>query len=391
MKGLIGPHGGKLIDRSIKGDYWKDLDSRSQQLPRLRLNDRQISDIEMISIGAFSPLVGFMNRVDYHSVVQHMRLRNGLPWTIPITLPVSSEEAKKLSLDEDVALVDLNDNVLAVLHLEEKYEHDKEQEAVKVYGTDDIKHPGVDYIYNSGSVLLGGEITLLRRPENTQFEKYRFDPVETRKIFHDKGWKRVVGFQTRNPVHRAHEYIQKCALEMVDGLLLHPIVGATKEGDIPADIRMKCYEVLLKDYYPSDRVLLCVNPAAMRYAGPREAIFHALVRKNYGCTHFIVGRDHAGVGDYYGSFDAHHIFDEFDEQELGIAPMFFDYTFYCKRCQQMTSSKTCSHDASEHISLSGTKVRQLLRSGKTPPVELSRPEVAKVLADWVSKKSKNDK
>ncbi len=381
---LIEPHGGRLVNRIVGEEEKAELSERSQQIKRIKLNTRQISDIEMIATGALSPLEGFMGKQDYHCVVHNMRLDNGLPWTIPITLPVDKDVAEYLEVDKEIALADMNGQILAVLYLEEKFPFDKEQEASFVYGTNDTTHPGVDYLQGSGDILLGGKITVLKSPEHKQFNKYRFRPAETRKIFIDKGWRRIVGFQTRNPVHRAHEYIQKCALEIVDGLFLHPIVGATKNDDIPADVRMKCYETLISNYFPEERVFLGVNPASMRYAGPREAIFHALVRKNYGCTHFIVGRDHAGVGDYYGSFDAHYIFNDFDQEELGITPLFYDYTFYCQKCQQMASYKTCSHNGSEHVSLSGTKIRQMLSEGQALPPEFSRPEVALVLIEWAN-------
>ncbi|GFP29514.1 sulfate adenylyltransferase [Candidatus Hakubella thermalkaliphila] len=382
MKETITPHGGNLINREIAGDEKAHLDQRVKGLKKIRLDSRQISDVEMIAVGAFSPLEGFIRKEDYHSILHNMRLKNGLPWTIPIILAVIKDEAKGLKEGEDIALQDGEGEILAVLHLEEKYLAEKDQEALQVYGTQDAKHPGVAYLYQSGEVLLGGRISLLRRSKHTQFEKYRFDPKDTRRIFRERGWKRIAGFQTRNPVHRAHEYIQKCALETVDGLLLHPLVGETKADDIPAEVRMQCYEVLLENYYPKDRVFMAVLPAAMRYAGPKEAIFHAIVRKNYGCTHFIVGRDHAGVGDYYGSFDAHYIFDEFSPDELGITPLFFDFTFYCRRCGQMTSNKTCPHLSQDHVSLSGTKVREMLRRGEVPPPEFTRPEIAAVLIEW---------
>ncbi|MBT9171252.1 MAG: Sulfate adenylyltransferase [Actinobacteria bacterium] len=382
MKETITPHGGNLINREIAGDEKAHLDQRVKGLQKIRLDSRQISDVEMIAVGAFSPLEGFIGKEDYHSILHNMRLKDSLPWTIPITLAVIKDEAKSFKEGEDIALQDGEGEILAVLHLEEKYLAEKDQEALQVYGTQDAKHPGVAYLYQSGEVLLGGRISLLRRPKHTQFEKYRFDPKDTRRIFRERGWKRIAGFQTRNPVHRAHEYIQKCALETVDGLLLHPLVGETKADDIPAEVRMQCYEVLLENYYPKDRVFMAVLPAAMRYAGPKEAIFHAIVRKNYGCTHFIVGRDHAGVGDYYGSFDAHYIFDEFSPDELGITPLFFDFTFYCRRCGQMTSNKTCPHLSQDHVSLSGTKVREMLRRGEVPPPEFTRPEIAAVLIEW---------
>lgn len=352
---------------------------------KIRLDARETSDVELIAVGAFSPLEGFVGKDDYWSILRDMRLAGGHPWTIPITLAVTKEEAKEFGEGEDIALQDSEGETVALLHLEEKYLSKKDEEAERVYGTQDARHPGVAYLYQSGEVLLGGRISLVRRPRHAQFEQYRFDPKDTRKIFRERGWKRIAGFQTRNPVHRAHEYIQKCALETVDGLFLHPLVGETKPDDIPAEVRMRCYEVLLENYYPKDRVFMAVLPAAMRYAGPKEAIFHAIVRRNYGCTHFIVGRDHAGVGDYYGSFDAHYIFDEFSPGELGITPLFFDFTFYCRRCGQMTSYKTCPHSSKDHVSLSGTKVREMLRRGEVPPAEFTRPEIAEVLIEWVTK------
>jgi sulfate adenylyltransferase len=313
--------------------------------------------------------------------VNSMHLPGGIPWTIPITLSADNGTAAKIKEGDDVALLDENGEVRGVLHVEEKFSYDKKKEALKVYRTEDEAHPGVAVVYAQGETLLGGDVWMLNRPDVTEFPQYWRDPAETRRIFTERKWRRVVAFQTRNPVHRAHEYIQKVAMEICDGLLLHPLVGETKKGDIPADVRMKCYEVLLDNYYPADRTLLSVLPAAMRYAGPAEAIFHAIMRKNYGCTHFIVGRDHAGVGNYYGSFDAHYIFDEFDPAALGITPLFFDYTFFCSKCGGMASVKTCPHDKSNHISLSGTKVRDMLAAGEVPPVEFTRPEIAKVLIE----------
>lgn len=377
----IAAHGGKLIDRMADPKTKEAWLAKAQSLPVIQLNAREISDINMIAVGAFSPLEGFMGAKDYESVVDRMRLTNGLPWTIPVTLAVTEEEAAALSAGDDVLLTAGEGEPAAVLHLEEKFHHDKEKEADRVYRTTDVSHPGVKYLMDSGDTLLGGKITLLERLQSTDFIENRLDPAESRQLFHKLGWKRVVGFQTRNPVHRAHEYIQKCALEAVDGLFLHPLVGETKSDDIPADVRMRCYKVLLEKYYPKDRVVLAILPAAMRYAGPREAVFHAIIRKNYGCTHFIVGRDHAGVGSFYGSFDAHYIFDEFEPGELDITPLFFDYTFYCRECGGMASYKTCPHDSENHISLSGTKVREMLAAGETPPVEFSRPEVAQILID----------
>lgn len=385
---LIQPHGGELINRIVEGKERENLEEKIKGLKKIILNKREISDLEMIAIGAMSPLKGFMEQEDYENVVDNKRLANGLPWTIPITLSVTKEKARELKEGENIALADDSNTILGILHLEDKYQCDKEKEAMQVYGTLDQMHPGVDYIFKMDDMLLGGKISLLQRPKHNDFTEYRLEPMETRNYFRLKGWKRIVGFQTRNPIHRAHEYLQKCALEIVDGLLIHPLVGATKSDDISADIRMESYKTLLREYYPKDRVLLSVFPAAMRYAGPREAIFHAILRKNYGCTHFIVGRDHAGVGNYYGSFDAHYIFDEFEDNELTITPLFFDHAFYCKRCDGMASYKTCPHDSSHHLSLSGTKVREMLGKGQTPPKELTRPEVAQVLIKGLAKKNK---
>ena len=377
---LIKPHGGKLINRELTGLERDRLIEAAADMPRLKLNARELSDVELIATGAYSPLEGFLDYSNYHSVIQNKRLVNGAPWTIPITLSVSKQQAGELSERSDVALYQ-DDHLLAVLHLAEKFTYDKQKEAKLVYGTIEDAHPGVRALYNQGDWLLGGRISLLNRPRNSSFSHYRSDPAQTREVFQQRGWRRIVAFQTRNPVHRAHEYIQKCALEIADGLLLHPIVGETKSDDVPAEVRLRSYEVILSHYYPSTRTMLSVLPAAMRYAGPREAIFHALIRKNYGCSHFIVGRDHAGVGNYYGTYDAHHIFDEFEPGELDITPLFFDHTFYCRLCAGMASTKTCPHATDHHVTLSGTRVRELLTSGQLPPREFSRPEVAKVLIE----------
>ncbi len=377
---LISPHGGKLINREVAGPERDRFINAATELHALRLNAREISDLEMIATGAYSPLEGFLNPSDYDSVCANMRLANGIAWPIPITLPVSNELANTFRQFEDLALYQ-GDHLLGLLHLAEKYRYNKVREAELVYRTTDAAHPGVRALYNQGDWLLGGKVSLINRPRGLPFASYRKDPVETRALFQQRGWRRVVAFQTRNPVHRAHEYIQKCALEIADGLLLHPLVGETKADDVPADVRIQSYEAILEHYYPATRTILSVLPAAMRYAGPREAVFHALIRKNYGCSHFIVGRDHAGVGDYYGTYDAHHIFDEFEPEELGVMPLLFDHTFYCRSCVGMASTKTCPHDKSAHVTLSGTKVRELLSAGQLPPIEFSRPEVARVLIE----------
>ena len=380
--GQIAPHGGKLVNRLATPAQAAELSDRLFMLPRLTLTPRALSDLDMIAIGAFSPLTGFLNSADYNSVVERMRLANGLPWSIPITLSTSEAEAKSLQLGVEVALTDENGDVRAVLTVEDIYQRDLAREAELVYRTTDAAHPGVAAIQKEGPFLIGGPVTVLERNAlGEPFTRYALDPADTRRAFAEREWQTVVGFQTRNPVHRAHEYLQKCALEIADGLLLHPLVGETKGDDIPADVRMRCYEVLLDGYYPKDRVLLSVLPAAMRYAGPREAIFHAIVRKNYGCTHFIVGRDHAGVGNYYGTYDAHHIFRSFAPGELGIQPLFFDHAFFCRDCNGMASTKTCPHPAESRVVLSGTKVRALLRGGQALPPEFSRPEVAAVLIE----------
>lgn len=378
--GLLAPHGGHLVVCMADEQERLALQEVAPALARIPIGSRQLADLEMLAVGAYSPLNGFLTRADYLSVVNEMHLSSGLPWSIPITLSTSQEQAQKLNIGSQIALVDTQGVLRAVMALEEKYGYNKSLEASKVYRTEDEAHPGVKVLYEQGDILLGGPVRVMRLPEQT-FAQYRYSPSQSRALFAQRGWRRVVGFQTRNPVHRAHEYIQKCAMETVDGLYLHPLVGDTKDDDIPAAVRMRCYEVLLEHYYPSQRVILGVLPAAMRYAGPREAIFHALMRKNYGCSHFIVGRDHAGVGNYYGTYDAHEIFAEFDAAALGITPMFFDHAFFCRSCDAMASQKTCPHPSAQHVTLSGTKVRQMLQAGQIPPPEFSRPEVAQVLIE----------
>jgi sulfate adenylyltransferase len=366
---LVQPHGGELVDRT--GPAPDDLEN----LEALQLTQRELSDLDMIASGALSPLEGFMGRADYESVLDEMRLSSGLPWSLPVGLAVDAAPES-----DHVALADGSGRPVAVLEVEEVYPYDKEREAQAAFRTTEDAHPGVARLYAQKELYLAGRVTVFDR-QQPAFPELAFDPAQTRERFAERGWKRVVGFQTRNPIHRAHEYLTKTALETVDGLLIHPLVGETKADDVPVATRVQCYSVLVENYYPADRVLVAAFPAAMRYAGPREAIWHAICRKNYGCSHFIVGRDHAGVGSYYGTYDAQLIFDEFEAHELDIEPMFFEHSFFCRVCGSMASAKTCPHPADDHVHLSGTKVRELLGQGELPPVEFSRPEVAQVLIE----------
>ncbi len=380
----IAPHGGTLINRQLSGDARDEARAYAPELTRIVLSEINLADLEMIATGGLSPLTGYMGQADYHNVVHTMRLANGLPWTIPVTLAIDDEQAEQIGVGQDVALVERDANgerVLAILEVREKYRANHADEAQKVYRTQDVAHPGVARLYRQGETLLGGPVSVIDLPARaqTEFPDLRYTPAQTRAIFAERGWRRIVGFQTRNPIHRAHEYIQKTALEIVDGLFLHPLVGETKGDDIPASVRVASYRAILAAYYPASRTLLGAFPAAMRYAGPREAVFHAIARKNYGCTHFTVGRDHAGVGGYYGSYDAQQIFDEFTPEEIGITPLFFEHTFYCKKCAGIVSLKTCPHDKADHIILSGTQVREKLAKGEPLPVEFTRPEVSEIL------------
>jgi sulfate adenylyltransferase len=364
---LIKPHGGTLVDRL--GERPDGVES----LETVTLTSREVSDLDMLAVGALSPLEGFIGRADYERVVEDMRLENGLAWALPVCLAVPAAPQ-----GDRVALVDESGRPLAVLDVGEVFEYDKEREAERCFRTTETEHPGVARLFDQHPLYLSGRVTVFDRIPPA-FPELALDPADTRAAFAERGWKRVVGFQTRNPIHRAHEYLTKVALETVDGLLIHPLVGETKSDDVPAATRVECYQVLVDGYYPAARVVVSAFPAAMRYAGPREAIWHAICRKNYGCSHFIVGRDHAGVGSYYGTYDAQLIFDEFEPHELDIEPMFFEHSFWCKTCGAMASAKTCPHPSDDHVFLSGTKVREMLGNGELPPVEFSRPEVAEVL------------
>jgi sulfate adenylyltransferase len=378
----IAPHGGTLVNLVAEPEAAERLRGEAANLPKLVPNERELSDLEMLAVGALSPLRGFQGEHDYHSVLDSMHLVDGLPWAIPVVLSVDDEQAHAIGGASSVALVPSEGaEPIAVLRVSETFSRDKPKEAAAVYRTEDAEHPGVAAVYASGERCVAGSLEVISLPEHGDFISYRLTPAQTRAAFAERGWRTVVGFQTRNPIHRAHEYIQKCALEIVDGLLVHPLVGATKADDVPPDVRMRCYEALFEGYYPKDRAMVSVFPAAMRYAGPREAIWHAICRKNYGCSHFIVGRDHAGVGSYYGTYDAQKIFEEFAPGELGITTLNFEHSFWCQACEGMASPKTCPHGEDVRISLSGTKVREMLRAGERPPQEFSRPEVANILID----------
>lgn len=373
------PHGGVLKESFLSDSETRDYQRRLTNFKKIVLDEIEASDLALLANGAYSPLRGFVNHRDYHSILEQNRLASGEVWTIPIGLRVDS--GRDYRTGEEIALVADEDQLLGVLQVEEAFKRDKAKEAVAVFGTSDHNHPGVEYLFKKSDWLLAGAIRAVKK-KVSGFPDYEYTPKELRNEFQRRGWKTVVAFQTRNPIHRAHEYLQKVALEMVDGLLVHPLVGFTKPGDIPAEVRMECYRALLREYYPANRVMLGVFPAAMRYAGPKEAVFHALVRKNYGCTHFIVGRDHAGVGNYYGTYDAQNIFDNFSEAEIGVKILKFENTFYCKKCGNMASGKTCPHQGEDRVFLSGTKVRELLSKGEKLPPEFTRAEVSRVLTEY---------
>jgi len=378
---MIAPHGNTLVQLILKEKERDEWLKRAQELPAIPLSPFALSELDNIACGLYSPLEGFMTSEAYGSVIEQMRLPDGTVWPIPIVLPVKSDLARNFRVGEWGALQGADGHCFGVIKVADIFTRATDREAQAVYGTTDKDHPGVARLYKQPQSLVGGEIRLLSRAPVSIAADYHFDPIKTRKLFQEKGWKTIVAFQTRNPIHRAHEYLQKCALEMVDGLFINPLIGATKEGDIPAAVRMDCYHALVENYFPRERVLLCTFPAPMRYAGPREAIFHAICRLNYGCTHIIIGRDHAGVGDYYSTYAAQEIFERFSPNELGIVPLKFEHAFYCQKCGQMATSKTCPHANEEHVFLSGTKVRALLREGKELPGEFTRPEVARILVE----------
>ena len=379
---MIEPHGGKLVNRVMDSEKRERVLNNLDSYFKLEIANRYVSDCEMIAIGGFSPLTGFMGKEEALSVIEKMELPNGLLWGIPIVLPVEEKVASNFTEGDEIILMDSASRPIALMKVREKFTLDKENFAIKVYKTSDINHPGVKALMEAGNIFIAGEIELINRPLREDIDDSYFqDPAETRAEFEKRGWKTVVAFQTRNPIHRAHEYLIKTALESHDGVLIHPLVGETKPDDVPAPVRMRAYEVLLDNYFNKDRVHLSVLPAAMHYAGPREAIHHMIMRKNYGCTHMIIGRDHAGVGDYYGTYEAQEMVDRYADK-LGIQPIKFEHAFYCTKCENMATSKTCPHSSEYHVFLSGRQVRAMLREGKKPPKEFTRPEVAEVLMEW---------
>ena len=368
------PHGGVLVDRRLEVGEVGGLGS----LPWLGLTAAEVADLRALASGAYSPLEGFVGAKEHQSVTESMRLPDGTLWPIPVCLGLPDQA--RVVEGERLGLRSPQGELVGVLEVTEVYQRDRQGEAELVYGTSDPAHPGVARVLGSPARAVAGPVQALVEPLAGPVGAHALTPAQTRAAFAGRGWASVVGFQTRNPVHRAHEYLMKCALEMVDGLLLHPLVGPTKEGDVPAEVRMAAYGAIM-GYFPPGRVLLAALVAPMRYAGPREAVLHALVRKNYGCTHFIVGRDHAGVGAYYGPYAAQELIASLPPEELGIVPLRFDNAFWCRRCGAMATAKTCPHPDSHHIALSGTQVRSMLAAGQLPPPEFTRAEVAQLLIE----------
>ena len=373
---LIAPHGGELIERIASGKEREELLSRDY--PELEISYERAKDVVNIAKGLYSPLTGFLNKRELQSVLDEGRLSSGIPWTIPIVLDIDGQDRERLISSDGVFLVHKGRKV-AFMEIESIYSWDKEEFAQKVYRTNDEAHPGVARTYAMKDYLVGGDILLLDGIEEP-FPEVNLSPKETRVLFESMGWEKVVGFQTRNVPHIGHEYVQKAALTVVDGLFINPVIGKKKKGDFRDEVILQAYRTLIKNYYPKDRVVLSILPMEMRYAGPREAIHHAIIRKNFGCTHFIVGRDHAGVGNYYGPYEAHEIFKDYPD--LGIQPIFFRSFFYCKKCNSVANDKTCPHPEEEHVNFSGTKIRGLLQKGEKPPELLMRPEVAEVILSY---------
>jgi sulfate adenylyltransferase len=376
---MIAPHGGTLVSRGVPPSEREAVRAYARTLPVIEMNAREASDLLLIATGGMSPLEGFMGREAYESVLDRMRLPSGTVWSLPVTLSVTAPDVRSRTTPFAAALRAPDGGIEGVMMVEEMWSPDKDAEATRALGTADPKHPGVQYLQSTGPAYAGGKVWMIERARSGPFAAQEMDPAETRALFAGKKWSTVCAFQTRNPIHRAHEYLIKCALEIVDGFLIHPAMGETKSDDVPASARMECYLALTRDYFPANHVALSAFPYAMRYAGPREAILHALIRQNYGCTHFIIGRDHAGVGNYYGTYDAQKIFATFAPGEIGITPIMFEHSFYCRRCGGMASQKTCPHGADDRVALSGTKVREMLAAGQDLPDEFTRHEVSEIL------------
>ncbi|MCX8229571.1 MAG: sulfate adenylyltransferase [Planctomycetota bacterium] len=379
---MITPHGGTLINRLVEGDAAASLLEKAAGLPSMTLNSREISDLEMITVGAMSPLQGFMGEEDYNNVLENMRMADGTAWPLPVVLATKGDDTAP-EVGTTLALKNEDGTIYGTMDVTSVWTMDKERELDLCFSGSNEKadhnHPAWGYIETLGASYVGGTITVATLPKYEKHNDYRLTPTQTRASFEEKGWETIAAFQTRNPIHRAHEYLTKCALEQTDGLLVHPLVGDTKADDIPSDIRMQCYHALLEKYYPMDRTMLGVYPQAMRYGGPREAVLHAVCRQNYGITHIIIGRDHAGVGTYYGTFDAQSIFDQYNPGDLEIQTLRFEHSFFCKLTGGMATTKSSPAGPEDKIFLSGTKVREMLSNGERPPEEFSRPEVADIL------------
>ncbi len=376
---MIQPHGGKLVERVLRGPAKDAVLAKAASMPKLKLDSELVSDVENIGLGVYSPLEGFLGQDDFRHVLNQRRLRSDVPWTIPIVLAVGRDEADRLREGTDVLLVDESGRAVAVLRLAEKYTYDKGDAAEKTFGTRDAAHPGVAKVMAMGDVLLAGPVDLLDLVP-TPYDRYKLSPKETRVLFKEKGWRTIVGFQTRNTPHNGHEYLQKAALTFTDGIFINPVIGRKKKGDFKDEVILASYEELIRHYYLRERAVMAILQMEMRYAGPREAIHHAIIRKNFGCTHIIIGRDHAGVGNFYAPFAAQDVFDDFPD--LGIVPLFFRAFSYCKKCQSVVNEKICPHPPADHIQYSGTKIRDMLVKGEIPPPELMRPEVAKVIMSF---------
>ncbi len=375
---MIDPHGHVLVNRVLKPEDAAKAAEKSKTLTQLTIDDELVKEVKNIARGVFSPLDGFMSKADFESVVEKMQLANGVVWSIPFVLDISDEDAENITVGDQIALVDENKNPIALMNVEDKYGYDKENYATKVFKTNDAEHPGAKMVHDMHDTLICGEIELIDNSKEP-FNEFNLDPAETRTLFQELGWKTIVGFQTRNAPHKAHEYLQRCALEICDGLFVNPVIGKKKSGDFQDPVILKAYQALVNDFFPKGRAVMSILPLKMRYAGPREAIFHAIVRKNFGCTHFIVGRDHAGVGDYYGTYEAQEIFDTLPD--LGMTILKFEHSFYCKKCGAMGTSKICPHDKEDWVGPSGTLIRELISKGELVPEEIMRPEISKILID----------